>query len=95
MLKRQFISQVAARSNLSAAQIRRALDATRDIAIAQLIQTGRVRVPGLVTLKVLKRSSRVARNPKTGDECVVAAGHTVKSRPVATLSARVSDQLED
>jgi len=93
MQKREFISQVVAKCGLSTANVSAMLDATHEIAVEQLVETGEVRIPGLATLKVLTRKSRVARNPKTGGQCEVAAGHTVKSRPVAALSARVKDQL--
>jgi DNA-binding protein HU-beta len=94
MFKRQFISQVAEKSHLSAAQVRAVLDATQEFAAEQLIKNGTVRLHGLVTLKVLTRASRVARNPKTGEECPVATGHTVKARPVTGLSAGVTSRLQ-
>jgi DNA-binding protein HU-beta len=93
MQKREFISQVAAKCGLTAANVSAILDATQEVAALRLIEKGEVRIPGLAAFKVLTRESRVARNPKSGEECAVASGHTVKSRPVTALSARVTSRL--
>lgn len=95
MFKRQFISEVAARSNTTAAQVTAMLDATSEVAAEQLVKAGEVRVPGLATIKVLKRAARVARNPKTGEKYPVPEGHTIKSRPTETLATRVKAQLSE
>lgn len=93
MLKRHFIARVAAKCRIPAAQVSAMLDATRDVAAEQLIDTGAVRIPGMAVMKVLQRASRMARNPKTGRQYPVASGHTVKARPVTALSVRVASRL--
>lgn len=93
MLKRQFISRVAILSHLSAEQVSAAMEAIGYVAAERLIEAGEVRIPGLVSLKVLARSERAARNPKTGKPCMIPPGHMVKARPVCLLSDRVVIKL--
>lgn len=93
MIKRQFVSRVAALSKLPADQVNAVLAAVQSIAAGELAETGEARLPGLVTMTVLPRSERAARNPKTGVPCMIAPGHTVKSRPVSTLTRLVVSHI--
>jgi nucleoid DNA-binding protein len=94
MIKRHFVSQVAAAAKLSSEQVRAVLAATQKVAADELIKTGEVRVPGLVSLKVMERGERCARNPKTGQEYMIAPGHTVKSRPVSGFALKVTSNFQ-
>jgi DNA-binding protein HU-beta len=93
MFKRQFISKVANKANLTNAQVGAMLAAASEVAAEQLVAAGEVKVPGLASFKVLERAPRVARNPKTGESYPVPSGHTIKSRPIETLSTLVKSRL--
>lgn len=94
MIKRQFIGKVAALSKLTAEQVKAALAALQSVAAEELAADGATRIPGLTTLKVMARSERLARNPKTGTPCTIVPGHTVKSRPVSALTSLVVKNIE-
>jgi len=93
MLKKEFVSKVAALSSLTEGQVDLVLDAARDVVLAELSESRDVRVPGLVQFKALARNERAARNPKTGEPYMVKAGFTIKARPVGTLASVIESTL--
>lgn len=85
MLTRDFVRAVAEKAKLPADAVRGVLDAMQDVAMGQLKATGEVRVPGIVSLRCIERSARMARNPRTGEACPVDTGFTLKARPVKAM----------
>jgi nucleoid DNA-binding protein len=60
MIKREFVSQVAARAKIPAEVVKAVLTAVQGVAADQLTKSGEVRVPGLVSMKVMPRRARRA-----------------------------------
>ena len=57
------------------------------LAVEQLAETGRLRMPGLARFAVRERAARTGRNPRTGERVEVPAGQAV--------TVRVAKQLKD
>lgn len=97
MNKDQFLAAVAAHATeksgkrITAGVVDAVLAASGDLAAREVVSSGHVRVPGLVNLTVKRRAARIASNPKTGAPCEVAAGITVKAKPVASLASAVRE----
>ncbi len=95
MIKKEFMAAVAAgaKDKLGArvpvAVVEAVLDSANGVAAKQLATDGRFRFPGLVNLSARVHGPRTARNPKTGEECLIAAGITVKAKPVAAFAEEV------
>lgn len=85
MLTKEFVRTVADKSNMPVEAVRAVLGAVHDVAVAELKDRGVVRVPGIVSLRRIERSSRMARNPRTGEACAVDTGFTLKAKPVKAM----------
>lgn len=85
MLTRDFVKAVADKAKLPADAVRAVLEAMQGVAVGQLLATGEVRVPGIVSLRRIDRKPRMARNPRTGEAAPVEAGMTLKARPVKAM----------
>jgi nucleoid DNA-binding protein len=90
--KAVFIRHVAGASQLSAAQVDRALKAIQDVSAMELKERGSVRVPGLVSIKRMSLGERYHRLPNVKDPFVLPAATLVKARPVAAFARRVKDE---
>jgi DNA-binding protein HU-beta len=81
MNKTELISEVARRTGLSQAAARRVVEALfstapREGIIAGAVAGGdRVTITGFGTFERRRRQKRTGRNPKTGDEIQIPAGH--------------------
>lgn len=92
MDKRKFVVAVSEKLRVSGAAaipqdaVSKVLDAVADVAATELKKSGTVRVPGLVTFTVKDRRERIARNPRTGEECIIKAGKNVRCKPVTAFA---------
>ena len=57
------------------------LNGILDIIVDGLIEHQKVKITGFGTFKILNKNSRMARNPKTGDDYLVKAGKTISFYP--------------
>lgn len=73
MNKAELIDTVAAKADLSKAAAGRALDATLEAITKALKKKDTVTLVGFGTFSVRKRSARIGRNPKTGEEIKIRA----------------------
>lgn len=73
MNKAELIDAVAANADLSKAAAGRALDATLEAITKALKKKDTVTLVGFGTFSVRKRSARIGRNPKTGEEIKIRA----------------------
>ncbi len=73
MNKSELIDAVAAQSDLTKADSKRALDATLAAITGELAAGNEVALLGFGTFKVSERSARTGRNPQTGAEIQIAA----------------------
>ena len=73
MNKAELIDAVAANADLSKAAAGRALDAALEAITKALKKKDTVTLVGFGTFSVRKRSARIGRNPKTGEELKIKA----------------------
>ena len=73
MNKAELIDAVAVNADLSKAAAGRALDATLEAITKALKKKDTVTLVGFGTFSVRKRSARIGRNPKTGEEIKIKA----------------------
>ena len=73
MNKAELIDTVAAKADLSKAAAGRALDAALEAITKALKKKDTVTLVGFGTFSVRKRSARIGRNPKTGEEIKIRA----------------------
>ena len=73
MNKAELIEAVAANADLSKAAAGRALDAALEAITKALKKKDTVTLVGFGTFSVRKRSARMGRNPKTGEEIKIRA----------------------
>lgn len=73
MNKAELIDTVAANADLSKAAAGRALDAALEAITKALKKKDTVTLVGFGTFSVRKRSARIGRNPKTGEEIKIRA----------------------
>jgi integration host factor subunit alpha len=57
-----------------------------------LVNGEEVKFAGFGTFKILDKSARVARNPKTGESAIVSARRVTSFRPSNEFRARVSNK---
>lgn len=73
MYKKDLIKVAAAKSGLSEAQMKEALDAMLEV-IGEALQAGeRVQLTGFGTFNVSERKARTGRNPRTGEPIEIPA----------------------
>jgi nucleoid DNA-binding protein len=89
MNRLQFVEAVAKISKLGVKQVASVLLGIEEVAAAEIKEFGLVRVPGLVMIKRLDRGERLVRNPKTGEEFLMGATITVRSKPSLAFSDRI------
>ena len=74
----------------TATQSGKLVDVIFDEICESLINGEEVKFAGFGTFKILDKSARVGRNPKTGEIAIVTARRVVSFRPCAEFRARVS-----
>ncbi|MBQ6735976.1 MAG: integration host factor subunit alpha [Alphaproteobacteria bacterium] len=72
------------------AQSTRLVDAIFNEICETLIRGEEVKFAGFGTFKILDKSARVARNPKTGETAIVSARRVATFRPCNEFRERVS-----
>ena len=73
MNKRQLVDSMSAKSGLTTRQSEKALNGLMNVIHTELSSGGNVSLIGFGTFRVTDRKSRMARNPKTGEEMEVKA----------------------
>ena len=73
MNKRQLVNRMSAESGLTMKQSEKALNGLMDVIHTELSSGGTVSLIGFGVFRVTDRKSRMARNPKTGEEMEVEA----------------------
>ena len=74
----------------STSQARRLVDVVFDEIGESLVNGEEVKFAGFGTFKILDKSARVARNPKTGESAIVSARRVATFRPCNEFRKRVS-----
>lgn len=85
--KKDLIDAISMETGIMKHTIGEVLDALAKVAQGKLKMFEPVEIPGVVTLKVMPKAARNARNPQTGEMIRVPAMNAVKARPVSALRA--------
>lgn len=89
MNRSTLVTELAARTRLTAAETGAVLDALTGVLAETLARGEEVRIPGLLTAERVHRAARAGRNPRTGEELQIAARHAVRLTPGSTLKNAV------
>jgi DNA-binding protein HU-beta len=89
MNKAQLIDAIAAKSGLTKADAKKALDGFIDATGEALKGGDRVALVGFGSFSVAKRSARTGRNPQTGKEITIPEKSVVKFKAGSELSDNV------
>ena len=92
MHARDFIDTVAANSRLTVPQVEACLRVIRDTCLAEIVATGKSRIPQLVTIQITPVSERIVRNPKTGSEWLEPPSTRVSAKPVPIFARRIKGE---
>ena len=89
MNKRELIAQTSEGASLTRAQAAKALDVMLEAVTKALAKGQTVAITGFGSFSVTRRSERVCRNPKTGEQVSVPASRTPRFRPSKILKEAV------
>ncbi len=78
MNRKEVVSSIAQRSGLSAASVDTVLTELDQVLLEAVGRGEKVQLPGLLTVERVERAARTGRNPRTGEEIEIPAGHGVK-----------------
>lgn len=85
-----FVNVLRARFGLTTADAGRMVDLIFDEIQQSLIHGEEVKFAGFGSFKILNKSARMGRNPKTGEPAVISARRVVSFRPSNEFRARVA-----
>ncbi|MBO4581777.1 MAG: HU family DNA-binding protein [Bacteroidales bacterium] len=89
MNKSQLVDAMAAETGLTKKQSKQAVDSFVKLVTVALKKDKKFTVPGFMTMNVVKRSARTARNISTGATIKVPAKNVVKVKVGATLAGNI------
>lgn len=73
MKKDELVQAIAEKSDVTRADVDRALKGLVDVVTSQVASGERLQIPGLGTFEARQRSAREGRNPQTGESMQIAA----------------------
>jgi DNA-binding protein HU-beta len=88
MNKSELVETIARRTDVSKKDVEAVIGCFFDVT-AQVVAKGKekLQIPGWISFERASTSARTARNPQTGAEIKIPAGHKVKITAGATLKA--------
>ena len=90
MTKADMVTNITVQTGYYEKDVEKVVTAFLAVVEKELVDEGRVQLPGLGTLILRERSARTARNPRTGEKVEVAASRTVVFRPGKALKERIN-----
>ncbi len=90
MNKAELISAIAAKTEMTKVDARKALDAFIEVAGEALKNGERLTLVGFGSFSVSRRNERAGRNPLTGEAITIKAKNVVKFKAGAELEAQVN-----
>lgn len=90
MNKQQLVDRIAAQADISKAAADRVISAFTDAVKEELKSGGSLTLVGFGTFSVNQRSSRLGRNPKTGETITIAASKVPTFKPGTGLKSAVN-----
>ena len=91
MNRTELASAIAQQADVSAKDAAAVLSAMGDVICETVGKGEKVSLPGLMTIERVERSARTGRNPRTGEEITIPAGHSVKVTAGSKLKAAASE----
>jgi DNA-binding protein HU-beta len=89
MNKGELIDAIAAESEISKADAKKALDGFINVTSKALKKGDKITLVGFGTFSVTKRAARTGRNPQTGKEIKIAAKKVAKFKAGSELSEKI------
>lgn len=90
MNKNELVAKVAETADLSKADATRAVEAVIEGIIDELKRDGEVRIVGFGTFSISKREGGPGRNPRTGEQIMIAPSKVVRFRAGKQLKDAVN-----
>lgn len=87
-----FANRLRERFGFTTTDANKLVDVVFDEICESLINGEEVKFAGFGTFKILAKSARMGRNPKTGAPAVISARRVVSFRPSAEFRERVSNK---
>ncbi len=89
MNKSELVEALAKSTKLTKVDVTAVLDAFVETSKKELKKGGEINLVGFLSLKKVKHSARIGRNPRTGKELKIAAKNVVKAKIGKTLQDAV------
>ena len=90
MTKSELVSRVAESTGMTKTAVEKAYNAIFEAMAADLADGGQVAVPGFGTFEVKEQAARTGRNPRTGEEILIAASKRVAFKMGKALKEAVN-----
>ena len=90
MNRTELVAAVAQRASLSKSQADAALSALQDVIVESVGKGEAVKLTGLLSIERVDRAARTGRNPRTGEEISIPAGHGIKVSAGSALKKAVA-----
>lgn len=87
-----FVARLRQNFGLTTADAYKLVDVIFDEISEALINGEEVKFAGFGSFKILQKSERMGRNPKTGEEAVISARRVVSFRPSNEFRERVANK---
>ena len=91
MNKTELIAAVAEASEVSKKDAEKVIQAFTDVVADELKKGEKIQLVGFGTFEVSERAERIGRNPKSGEEMVIAASKTPKFKAGKALKDIVNE----
>lgn len=85
-----FASRLRERFGLTTADANKLVDVVFDEICESLVNGEEVKFAGFGTFKILNKSARMGRNPKTGEPAIITARRVASFRPSGKFRKRVA-----
>ncbi|MGI5846192.1 MAG: integration host factor subunit alpha [Alphaproteobacteria bacterium] len=90
--RNDFADNLSKATGLTMSQSYKLVDLVFSEIAESLIRGEEVKVEGLGSFKILEKSARIGRNPKTGVPAVITARRVVSFKPSAELKSKVKSK---
>lgn len=92
MKKDELVQAIAAKAEVSKADVERTLKGLIDVVTSQVASGERLQIPGLGTFEPRERSAREGRNPQTGETISIAATTVPGFKPATAFKDAVAQR---
>ena len=89
MNKKELITAISIKANLSKKDAAAALTALTDVITEALKAEGKLAIPSLGTFEIKERAARTGKNPRTGEKVEISAKRVPAFKPAKALKDAV------